>query len=381
MEPVTHALTCFALGRAGLNKLTRAATPMLLVSGLIADVDWATRLGGAETYLRGHRTATHSLVGTAAIIVIVGAASWLAGRKFPKFAVGFFAALWICAIGAASHGLLDLLNSDGVQLLWPLRAKRFAWDLADSLDAWILCFLLAGLLLPGLFKLITNEIGSKSKPNAPQRGAVAGLVFVMLLIGVRVVAHQRALALLGSREYLGQTPRVVAALPNSWNPLFWSGLVETDNAFFNVDVSLTPNQRFDPDTADAHYKPDPSLTLKNAASSPATIEFLNYARFPLASVEPKGNGFEVRLRDLRFASEPAGWRGIIAVIDLNAQSVVIEDHLEFNSGSVERSRVRGPLESEPRREIKRQHHQSGDRGDFQLVRCQELACLIAIAHR
>jgi len=39
MEPVTHALTSIALGRAGLNKITRAATPMLLFSGLIADVD------------------------------------------------------------------------------------------------------------------------------------------------------------------------------------------------------------------------------------------------------------------------------------------------------------------------------------------------------
>ena len=48
MEPVTHALTSIALGRAGLNKITRAATPMLLVSGLIADVDWVTRLGGAD---------------------------------------------------------------------------------------------------------------------------------------------------------------------------------------------------------------------------------------------------------------------------------------------------------------------------------------------
>ena len=69
MEPVTHALTSIALGRAGLNKVTRMATPMLLVSGLIADVDWVTRLGGASAFLHGHRTATHSLLGTAVIIV------------------------------------------------------------------------------------------------------------------------------------------------------------------------------------------------------------------------------------------------------------------------------------------------------------------------
>ena len=117
MEPVTHALTSIALGRAGLNKITRAATPMLLVSGLIADVDWVTRLGKAEIFLRGHRTATHSLAGTAAIVATIAAVSWLAGCKYTKYAVGIFPALAICAIGAGAHLLLDMLNGYGVKLL------------------------------------------------------------------------------------------------------------------------------------------------------------------------------------------------------------------------------------------------------------------------
>ena len=143
MEPVTHALTCIALGRCGLNRVTRAATPMLLVSGMIADLDWATRLGGAETFLRGRLTATHSLAGTAAIILVVGAAGWFTGRRFPKFAVGFLAALGICAIGAGAHVMLDVLTSDGVQLLWPFSVKRYACDFADTFDAWVLSFLVA----------------------------------------------------------------------------------------------------------------------------------------------------------------------------------------------------------------------------------------------
>jgi hypothetical protein len=58
---------------------------------------------------------------------------------------------------------------------------------------------------------------------------------------------------------------------------------------------------------------------------------LNFARFPLASVQPEGDGFRVRLRDMRFASELAGRRGVVAVVDLNAQSLVIGDHLEFDA--------------------------------------------------
>ena len=126
MEPVTHALASIAIGRAGLNKLTRAATPMLLVSGLIADADWITRVGGAGAFLRGHRTVTHSLLGTAAIIAGVAALFWFAGRLYPKFAVEIFPAIAICGIGAGSHVLLDLLNRYGVELLWPFRMKWFA---------------------------------------------------------------------------------------------------------------------------------------------------------------------------------------------------------------------------------------------------------------
>jgi inner membrane protein len=331
MEPVTHALTSVALGRAGLNKITRAATPMLLVSGLIADVDWVTRLGSAETFLRGHRTLTHSLVGASAIIIAVAAASWLAGRKFPKYAVEIFPALLICAIGAGAHLLLDLLNGYGVKLLWPFSAKWYAWDLADSVDSWILFFLLAGLFTPELFHLVLEEIGSKPKRHGRQRGAIVGLAFVALVIAGRGFAHQRAIALLDAREYRGQIPLEAAAYPKPSNPLLWSGVVETDNALYNLEVPLGPGRAFDPELANVHFKPQPSLTLRNAVTSPTAIEFLNFARFPLASVQPQGDGFQVRLRDMRFESELAGRRGLIAVIDLNSQSLVIGEHLEYDS--------------------------------------------------
>jgi inner membrane protein len=329
MEPVTHALASIALGRAGLNKVTRAATPMLLVSGLAADIDWLTRLGPASIFLRGHRTGTHSLLGTAVIIVAVASVARLAGQKFPKLAVRFLPALAICLIGAGAHLLLDLTNSYGAQLLWPFSAKWYAWDLTSPVDGWILFFLLTGFLIPELFRLVHEEIGSKSKRNGRRRGAIVGLALVALFIAGRAVAHQRAIALLDSRNYRGQTPLVVAAFPRPSSPLLWSGVVETDNATINLDVPLAPGSLFDPELADVHFKPAPSLVLNNAVNNTTAREFLNFARFPLASVEPLEDGFQVRLRDMRFAGEFAGRRGIVAVIDLNAQSLVIRDSLDY----------------------------------------------------
>jgi inner membrane protein len=329
MDPVTHALASVALSRAGLNKISRAATPILIVSGLIADIDWLARLGSAEVFLRGHRTATHSLVGTAAIVACVAAISFLLGRKFPRFSVGIVPALLISAIGAGGHLFLDLLNGYGVKLLWPISQKWFAWDLAYAVDSWILFFLLAGLLLPELFRLVHEEIGSRSKANGRQRGAIAGLVLAGLVIGGRAYAHGRALALLDSREYRGQTPLIVAAFPRPSNPLLWSGVVETDNAVINLEVPLGLGRTFDPDLAEVHFKPQPSLALQNALASPAAVEYLNFARFPLASVQPEGDGFQVRLRDMRFASELPGQRGIVAVIHENAQNLVVSDQVEY----------------------------------------------------
>ena len=329
MEPVTHALTSIALGRAGLNKMTRMATPMLLVSGLIADVDWATRFGGASAFLHGHRTATHSLIGTAAIIAGVAAAFWIAGRKYPKLAVEMIPAIIICAIGAVGHLFLDMLNGYGVQLLWPFRAKWYAWDVVDSVDAWIIFFLLAGLFLPELFRLIHEEIGAKPKRHGRQRGAIVGLILAALFGAGRAVAHQRAVALLDARVYRTESPLVVGAFPGALNPFVWSGIVETDNALFTVQVPLWPGSVFDPDLAKAHFKPEPSLALSNAVASGVAVEFLNYARFPLANVEPRGDGYEVRIRDMGFAAEISGHREIVAVIELNAQSQVISGRLEF----------------------------------------------------
>jgi membrane-bound metal-dependent hydrolase YbcI (DUF457 family) len=304
---------------------------MLVVSGLVADVDWVSRLFGARAFLLGRRTATHSLLGTVVLATIVATAFWLVGRKYPKFAVRILPALSICAVGAGFHLLLDLLKGNGVKLMWPFVAKWYGWELADSVDAWIIFFLLAGLLMPELFRLVLEEIGSKPRERGRRRGAIVALSFVALFVAGRAIAHERAVALLDSRLYRGQSPLNVAAFPRTSTPLVWSGVVETDNLLINAEVPLGPGSVFDPDIAEVHFKPEESLSLKNAVKSATAVEFLSYARFPLASVAPEGDGYQVRLRDMRFASELSGRRGIIAVIELNAQSLVVNGHLEFDA--------------------------------------------------
>jgi len=332
MEPVTHALASVALGRAGLNRLARPATPMLLVSGLIADADWLSYFGGARAFLHGHRTATHSLLGTALLAVLVTAVFFLFARTYPGWAFKLVPGLAVCAAGAGGHLLLDLLNGYGVQLLWPLDGKWYAWDLAAQVDPWILFFLLAGLLVPALLRLVLEEIGAESKRRGPRRGAVAGLALVALFCAGRLAAHQRAVALLDSRQYRGQVPLAVAAFPMPSNPLLWAGVVETDNALVNVEVPVGLGLEFDPDRGTVRYKPEESAVLASAVNSGDAADFLRFARFPLARVAAREDGYRVRLRDMRFAAGVSGRRGIVAVIDLNAQQQVVGERLEFGAG-------------------------------------------------
>jgi len=220
-----------------------------------------------------------------------------------------------------------LLNGYGVELLWPFGPRWYAWDIADSVDAWMIFSLMAGLLVPELFRLVLEEIGSKPKKRGRQRGAIVASARDLICRGARAGACAgRSAARFARIPRPGAPPS--RSLPHPSNPLVWSGVVETDNALVNVNVPLGPGSAFDPDLADVHFKPEDSLALKNAVKSATAIEFLSYARFPLANIEPDGGGFQVRLRDKRFASELPGRRGIIAVIHLNAQSLVIDGHLD-----------------------------------------------------
>ncbi len=330
MEPITHAVASFALARGGLNRASRLATPMVLVSGLAADLDWLSLLGGPEAFLHGHRTATHSLAGTAAIAVATAIIFWLLGRRQPSAPVRWPRALLVCACGAGAHLLLDLTNAYGVKLLWPFQERWYAWDVVAYLDPWILILLLLGLLIPGLFRLVSEEIGARPKRRGGQRGAILALTVVLLYTGGRWVLHDRALEMLRSRLYRGQTPLNAGAFPESASPLTWAGVVETENALEQVEVPLGPGGVFDPDSARTYFKPEASPVLEAARSSGLAREYLAFVRFPRAIVEKTLEGYRVRLNDVRFTAAP-DHRGLTAVIELNRQAQVIHEELRFTT--------------------------------------------------
>lgn len=329
MDPITHALTSAALSRAGLNRMTRLATPMVLVAGLAADIDVVSLAGGAGSYLEYNRTLTHSLVGSGVLAVLVAAAFWLLGRKRATSPIRFAQALAVTAAAAACHLLLDLAESYGVELLWPFQRKRTAWDLVGAVDPWILLVLVAGWLLPGLFRLVTEEIGARPAARGAQRAAVATLALVAMYCGARALLHERALDVLGSRMYHGASPVTLGAFPWAVSPIEWHGVVATQNTLEEIDLSLAPGSFFGPDRSRTRFKPEPSPALEVALGTETIRKFLQFARFPAASVERQMDGYRVTVRDLRFPERRRVGRNLVAVVELDAQARVRSEELRF----------------------------------------------------
>jgi membrane-bound metal-dependent hydrolase YbcI (DUF457 family) len=339
VEPFTHAFTSLALARAGQRRLPRFGTAMLIVSGLLPDLDYASYLGGPSTFIQFHRTALHSIAGSAVMACAVAGAFCVLDRKMPpkklpqhKIVVplAFAAALATCAVGAAGHVILDVASGVGVQLLWPFRAHWSSWDLATDLDPWILFLLIAGLLLPLLFKLVSEEVGERKKGSGGS-GAVIVLLLLVAYLGMRARFHGEAIDLLLSREYHGRIPLSAGAFPESSAPFQWRGVVVTDNSIEEVPVPLGPGEEFDPNISVTHYKPEDSPTLDIGEKTPAAAKFLTYASLPLASVHRREAGYRFEIHDLRFAPDDYEPANVFVRVDFDSNLQIKHEEFHFAS--------------------------------------------------
>jgi hypothetical protein len=157
--------------------------------------------------------------------------------------------------------------------------------------------------LPQLFGLVSSEIGAKDRAPRGRNGALIALALICCYAGARVSLHGNATAQLDAHSYRGESPRRVAALPDSLSLSTWHGIVETTAQICTVDVPATGTTRFDPETAVCVHKPEPSPALAAAQQTEATRRFLEAARFPKASVGATEDGTEVVVRDMRTVAE------------------------------------------------------------------------------
>jgi membrane-bound metal-dependent hydrolase YbcI (DUF457 family) len=305
----------------------------MIVAGTVADVDAISALFGPSAYLEWHRTYTHSIVGTLCVVAIgVLIAVRLGARKMSTFA-------WITAamvVAAVAHLMMDLWQSDGVTLLWPIRATRFAADFVPGMDPWILVLLILGVAMPEIFRLVNSEIGAKDKNPRGRNGAIIALALILLYVGGRDFLHADALAEIDAHAFKGESPHVVGAFADSLSIFTWHGVAETQSMICLVEVDVGPAGRFDADAASCQHKPEPSAALEMAQNTAVAREFLRVERFPKATVERTQDGYEVGIRSMRDFAEMESQRRVEARIYLNGKSQVLAEELKWVTSVRER---------------------------------------------
>ncbi len=339
MEPFTHAFTSLAIARAGGRRLPRFGTAMMVVSGVAPDLDYASYFGGAGAFMRFHRTALHSVAGSAVMACAIAGAFCALDRRMPPkknptktiAPLAFGAAFVVCAVGVVGHMLLDLASGVGVRLLWPFRAHWSSWNVINDLDLWTLLLLVVGLLLPLLFALVNEEVGVRKKGPGGSRAAIATLVLLAAYFGARANLHSRAIDLILSREYHGRIALSAEAFPQSSAPFSWRGIAETDNTMELVDVPLGPGDEFDSERSVTLFKPEDSPALIAGERSASARKFLQYAKVPFARVQPLEAGFRVEVRDLRFADDDDELANIFVRVDFNSNMQITHEGFYFAS--------------------------------------------------
>jgi membrane-bound metal-dependent hydrolase YbcI (DUF457 family) len=330
MDPLTHALASYTLKRAAFPRTLRSTTVAMLIAGTIADIDWLSKFAGPSAFLTFYRTYCHSLV-AALLLSLLVTLPFLLRRRGPTEQQTSLLPLFLAALAAAAlHLFMDVCQSAGIELLWPLSVRRFSLDWVAHTDLWILAILLAGILLPALSKLVSEEIGAKSKGPRGRVGASLALAALILYFIFRFVLHGNALAAMESRTYRGELPRKTAAFAESGSPFRWHGIVETERALHDVEVDVGPAASFDPDAAITSYKPEPSPALDAARDTLVARRFLQVARFPKATIEKTPDGFRVVLRAFPYSRDASSGLRVYAVFDTDSSGRVLSQRLAWD---------------------------------------------------
>jgi membrane-bound metal-dependent hydrolase YbcI (DUF457 family) len=324
VDIASHALTSFALARGLFPRRRWPVVVGMVFAGSLADVDLASAFVGPAAYFAGRRTFTHSVVGTLVVICL----AVLFTRYFVKKQIEPLTAL-LAPLGAAAflHVFLDLLQSEGVALLWPLRPTRFAMDWLPSVDPWILGLLVAGILVPELLRLVSSEIGAKLKAPRGRNGAIVALALIVVYTGARAFFHSGSVGSLDPHSYHGESARRVGAYPDALSILTWHGVVETQSLLCLVDVPGGPGSRFEPERADCLHKPEASAELEAAQKTRVAEAYLQAAPFPRAAVSKTQDGYEVVIRSMRDLAEGETRHRVAARILLDSKSGISSEEL------------------------------------------------------
>ena len=342
MDPVTHMLTGACISRAGLNRATGLATLTLVLAAESPDIDSLWYFAGSVPGLQHHRGITHSLAGAPFMAALVVAAVYGVYRVLrrrgwqPKLPPDWKILYWYALAGALLHLFQDFTNNYGVRPFAPFNPKWYSWDIVFIVDPLMLAAMFVGLVAPGLFALVTEEIGSRKPEFRGRGGAVFALLCLTAMIVVRDFEHRRAVAALNARTFRDEEPLRVSAFPRPINPFSWNGVVETRDFFILLPVDAGAGEVDPRNEAAVRFKPEETPAALAAKKSYLGQVYLDWAQYPLVTAEKlEGGGFQVLFEDLRFQTVQGMAQRRSPVL---SRYLVLDSHLRVESDDGERPR-------------------------------------------
>lgn len=322
MDLASHALASLALARGLFPRRRWPVFIGMLVAGTLADIDLLSALFGPAAYFVARRTYTHSLPGLLVIVAIGILFTRFLSKKQPESTVGLILPLFLAAV---LHVFLDLLQSEGTAVLWPIRSTRYAADWLPPIDPWILMFLVGGIFVPELFRLITTEIGVKDKTPRGRNGALVAFGLIFIYLGARGFLHSSSASSLDPHSYSGESARKVAAYPDAFSVFQWHGVIETQSLLCLADVPAGFGKPFDPESAQCFHKPEASAELTAAQNTDMAQAYIRAAPFPRAAIAKSSDGSEVELRSMRDVAERETIRRIAARITVDPKLRIVTE--------------------------------------------------------
>lgn len=297
MDNITHSLTGWALGQAGLKTRTRKGLAVLTLGANMPDVDVIFGWVGWEP-LAMHRGFTHGLVGGVLVMPpILAGLLWLLDRWQVRRRASFKSGLpmhfgWLVALAylaTLTHPLMDLLTTYSVQLLAPFSTAWFHADALFIIDVWI------WLLLGG--SIAWSRI--REEKGRPWRWPVqAAIGIVVAYISLNLLISQRAYAAV--RHWAGERP--VEAMFASPPPLAsWRrGLVWREDGCYRWSRYDPLGGKFGPVTGCRSTLMDDPLVRVAVRRDPTLRKFLRWSILPLAEVERSRCSVTVAIGDARY---------------------------------------------------------------------------------
>ena len=325
VDNLTHSLVGLLLRRAGLGKGIARPTLVCVLAANAPDLDLVMGLSAPE-YLIWHRHATHAVVAVPVMAFAAVLIAWAVHKARRSPEPWRWRAAWLTAlVPAATHPLLDAMNSYAIRPWLPFSAEWRSFDALFVLDWAVWAILLAAALWPTLANLIAREIGAPGQ--AGRRAAWAGLAALTFYIGWKEMSHTRVVNALEARLWDGAPAKRVGAFPEPFDPRSWTGYVETGAYKMTLPVRADKLSEIERTEGRKYYPPVNAEAVEKAWETEMGRAYRQFSLFPLEIVEPRAEGTRVTLTDARFAR--TGRVGFACVIEVDKSGRVVNETFSF----------------------------------------------------